>query len=123
MDKAQALHAFWSQFGLPAYDAATVPDGAAMPYITYSSATDSIDSRLPLNASLWYRSTTWAEIERKAEEIARVIAENGSYIKDVESGYLWLSKGTPFAQRMREENDSGIRRIYLNITAEYLTAY
>lgn len=122
-DKAQALQEFWSSFGLPAYDAITVPDDAQMPYITYTVATDSMDSVLPLNASLWYRSSSWAEISRKAEEIARAIAEHGYMIYNVEGGYLWLVKGTPFAQRMRDENDSSIRRIYLNITAEYLTAY
>ena len=35
MDKAQALHSFWSGFGLTAYDENTVPDGAQLPYITY----------------------------------------------------------------------------------------
>lgn len=123
MDKAQALHDFWSGFGLPAYDETTVPDGATMPYITYNVATDSLDSVLPLHAQLWYKSSSWAEITRKSEEIAESIAEHGYAIKSVEGGYLWLVKGQPFAQRMREDNDDQIRRIYINVTAEYLTAY
>lgn len=124
MDKAQALQGFWSGFGLSAYDENSVPDDASMPYITYNVATDSIERVLPLSGSLWYKSTSWAEISQKADEIAEVIAASGGYyIAKIDGGYLWIVKGTPFAQRMREESDSNIRRIYINITAEYLTAY
>lgn len=34
-----------------------------------------------------------------------------------------LKRGSPFAQRMSDPNDDMIRRIYINITAEFLTAY
>ena len=122
MDKAQALHHFWSSFGLPAYDVTTVPDNAKPPYITYNVATDSLDRVLPLSGTLWYRSTSWSEISAKAEEIADAIARQGFVIYPVDGGYLWIVKGTPFAQRLREENDDQLRRIYINITAEYLTA-
>ena len=122
MDKAQALHHFWSSFGLPAYDVTTVPDDAKPPYITYNVATDSLDRVLPLSGTLWYRSTSWSEISAKAEEIADAIARQGFVIYPVDGGYLWIVKGTPFAQRLREENDDQLRRIYINITAEYLTA-
>lgn len=124
MDKAQALQDFWSGFGLPAYDENTVPDEAIMPYVTYNVATDSFERVLPLSGSLWYKSTSWAEISQKADEIAEAIAgRDGYYLREIDGGYLWIVKGTPFAQRMREENDSNIRRIYINVTAEFLTAY
>lgn len=122
MDKAQALHNFWASFDLPAYDETDVPDDAVMPYITYNVATDSIDSVVPLSASLWYRSTSWAEISRKSEEIARKVSEHGYVISKVENGYLWLVKGQPFSQRV-SNNDPDIRQIYINVTAEYLTAW
>ena len=73
MDKAQALHSFWSSFGLPAYDEASVPSGddtPQFPYITYTVATDALDGSLPLVASLWYKSTSWRDITLKSEEIA-----------------------------------------------------
>lgn len=123
MDKEQALHAFWSGFGMPAYDESSVPEDAVMPYITYNVATGSINDVLPLSATLWYRSSSWEAISKKSEEIARRIAEDGFYIHDVDGGYLWLTKGSPFAQRIQTENDSMIRRIYINITAEYLTRW
>ena len=58
MDKAQAIHDFWSRFSLPVYDENTVDDDAVMPYITYSVATGSLEDIVLLNASLWYRSTS-----------------------------------------------------------------
>jgi len=61
MDKAQAINSFWSSFELKAYEQNSVPDGAELPYITYETATDSIENVLPLTASLWYRTTSWAE--------------------------------------------------------------
>ena len=122
MDKAQALYDFWASFGLPAYDETNIPDDAVMPYITYNTVTDSIDNVVPLSASIWYRSTSWAEISRKSEEIAKKVAEHGYYITDVDKGYLWLTKGQPFAQRIANE-DRSIRQIYVNVTGEFLTSY
>lgn len=118
MDKWQAIHNFWESFDLPAYDETTVPDNAKMPYITYSAAVDSIDSAVIINASLWYRSNSWSEISRKAEEISNSLIQVKTIPLDV--GFLYLTRGNPFAQRMVDEDDT-IRRIYLIIMAEFLT--
>ena len=123
MDKAQAIHSLWSSFGLPAYDEQTVPQDAKMPYITYRVASDSIGNVVNLNASIWYRSTSWAEVTAKLREIERAIGAHGYYIKQIDEGYVWFTKGTPFAQRMSDPEDDMIRRIYLNVQAEFLTAY
>ena len=122
MDKAQALHNFWSGFGLPAYDENTVPEDAAMPRITYSVSTDSIDNRLLLSGSLWYHSTSWEDISKKAEEIAQALVTMNPPAIEIDNGRLYLCKGSPFAQRMEDPDDS-IRRIYINLEAEFLTAY
>lgn len=123
-DKAQALYQFWSSFGLSTYDESSVPTGSnapKFPYITYSVVTDNLGNNVGLTGSLWYRSSSWAAISQKAEEIAKRL-ENLSPIK-IEGGYMWLKRGSPFAQRMSDPNDDMIRRIYINITAEFLTAY
>lgn len=122
MDKAQAIHEFWSSFELPAYDESSVPDNAVMPYITYNVVTDGLGSVLPLHGSLWYRTTSWEGISKKAEDIAQALGENGYLIKKIDDGYVWMQKGRPFAQRMTDE-DEQVRRIYVNVTAEFLTAY
>lgn len=124
MDKVQAIDEFWNSFGLPAYDENTVPtdDSVDYPYITYSVSTDSLGNMVPLSASLWYRSTSWEDITHKAQEIARAIKTQHMPIK-IDGGYVWLVGGTPFSQRMSDPNDDMVRRIYLNVSAEYLTAY
>lgn len=121
MDKAQAIHNFWSGFGIPAYDQNTVPQNAQMPYITYSVATNAMGSLTVLSGSLWYHSTSWEAISKKADEIAETIGY-GYTLKKVDGGYLMITQGTPFAQRMADE-DAMVRRIYINLNAEFLTAY
>ena len=120
MTKDEAIYSFYSGFSLPAYDENTVPEGSALPYITYSVSTDSIGNMVILSASLWYRSTSWAAIQDKADEIAAAIGYGGKIIK-IDNGYLWLTKGSPFAQRMSEPSDNMVRRMALNLNAEFLT--
>lgn len=123
MDKSQALHAFWSSFGLKAYDENSVPDNAVMPYITYQTATDSVGNKLLLNASIWDISTSWAWISQKADQIAEYIGKYGHLSVKIDTGYMYISKASPFAQRMSDESNKNIKRIIIQIQAEFLTAY
>jgi hypothetical protein len=123
MDKFQAIHSFWSGFDIPAYDGQDVPDDAVMPYITYEASTDSIGNMLLQSASIWYRSNSWETISKKADQIAEAIGYGFKIIPvDSPKGYLKITKGTPFAQRMSDP-DEQVKRIYINIQAEFLTAY
>ena len=122
MDRAQALHNFWSSFSLTAIDEnsayderMSIPDN----YITYEVQTSNIGEPVALTASLWYRSPSWEAIQKKADQIAAYIGYGGRVL-DVSGGYMWVKLGTPFAQRMAVEDDS-IRRIVLNISVDFLT--
>ena len=117
MDKWQALQTFWSSFGITAYDENTVPDNAPYPHITYNASTAELDEAVYLSASLWYRSNSWAGISPKAEQIAEYIG-GGAGVK-YDSGRLWITKGVPFAQRMPEESDLQVRRMVLQVNAEF----
>ena len=121
MTKAAAIYQFWNSFGLTAYEENTVPTDAAFPYITYQLVTDSFDREIPLTASLWYRSESWTSINAKTEEISQKISRGGK-IASCDGGAIWLKRGQPFAQNMRDERDNLIKRKYLNITAEFMTA-
>ena len=121
MTKAAAIYQFWNSFGLTAYDENTVPTDAAFPYITYQLVTDSFDREVPVTASLWYRSESWTAINAKTEEISQKISRGGKIIS-CDGGAIWLKRGQPFAQNMGDESDDLIKRKYLNITAEFLTA-
>lgn len=120
MDKEQALQNFWSSFGIPAYDESSVPLNASEPYITYSVATGSIEDVISLTATIWYRGTSWAGVTKKKNEIAEHIGVGGKVIK-LDSGYAWITRGSTFAQRLTEQDDS-IRAYYLQIQAEFLTS-
>ena len=121
MTKAAAIYQFWNSFGLTAYEENTVPTGAAFPYITYQLVTDSFDREIPLTASIWYRSESWTAINAKTEEISQKISLGGKIIS-CDGGAIWLKRGQPFAQNMGDESDDLIKRKYLNITAEIMTA-
>lgn len=125
MDKAQALHSFWSSFvvgtkPIPAYDDNTVPDDKreTFPRITYESATDSIGQTLVLSASIWDRNMSWVRSEEIAADVSDRLGMGGLSIP-YKDGVLWIKRGTPFAQRM-SDNDDSIRRIVINIEVEYI---
>lgn len=129
MTKAAAIHAFWNGFGLKAFEENYVKDAdedgnpiePKMPYITYQLVTDSFDREVAATASIWYRSTGWKAINAKTEEISQKISRGGKIIS-CDGGAIWLKRGQPFAQNMRDESDDLIKRKYLNITAEFMTA-
>ena len=121
MTKAAAIYQFWNSFGLTAYEENTVPDDAKYPYITYQLVTDSFDHEVPVTASLWYRSESWTSINAKTEEISQKISRGGNIIA-CDGGAIWIKRGQLFAQNMGDESDDLIKRKYLNITAEFMTA-
>lgn len=125
MDKWQAQQAFWSSFGLPAYDELTVPDDAVMPYITYEAVSGNFDAKTIVSASLWYRSNSWAEISQKADAIAQAIAGDIRPAIPIDNGYMMvrLPNGQMHSSRMDEPSDRTVRRIRFTVEMEFLTAY
>ena len=120
MTKAAAIFQFWGRF-LSAYEENSVPTEAKFPYITYQVVTDSFENEVQMTASLWYRSDSWKDINAKTEERSKAIGMGGIML-DCDGGKIWVKRGTPFAQNMGDESDNLIKRKYLNITAEFLTA-
>ena len=121
MTKAAAIYQFWNSFGLTAYEENSVPDEAAFPYITYQLVTDGFGREATSTASIWYRSESWTAINDKTEEISQKISRGGKIIP-CDVGAIWLKRGQPFAQSMGDESDDLIKRKYINITAEFMTA-
>lgn len=119
MNVMQTLQAFWSGFGLPAYDENIVPDNATLPYITYEGASDFYGSTRTLTASLWYYDTSWKNITELEMLIADYIGRGGRMIA-IPQGALWIKRGEPWAQRMSDPSDKMIRRIVLNIEVDFV---
>lgn len=123
MDRAQAYHNFWSGFGWTAYDSYSVPSSElnpAIPRITYDFGAGEFEDEIMLSASLWDISHSWSRVQAKAEEIYEAIGLAGRIIP-YDKGKIWIKRGTPFYQRMPDENDS-VRRIYLNLEVEFFTS-
>ena len=128
MNKAQALQNFWAGFNLPAIDEQSAYDPATLkklgidyPYISYEAAVGEFDAPVALSADLWYKSTSWAEIEAKAEQIADTIGFGGTWAH-YDGGAIYIARGSPPYQRMPAENPFDIRRIHININAEFESA-
>lgn len=122
MTHLQALYSFYASFGLEAYEENTLPTGSdapALPRITYSVTIGEIGTQTALYADLWYRGTSWEIPGEKAKEISDRLGHGGVIIQ-CDGGAIWLRRGQPFASLMGDEADDTIRRVHLNITAEFL---
>ncbi len=121
MDKQQGLYKMWSSFGLPAYDEQSTPDNAELPYITYQVIIGDIDGPVFPSASLWYRDDDWEDIDNKLRQISETL-ETLQPIP-VDGGYIHVTKGSPFAQRLTDPSDSSVKRYTINLAIEFLTQY
>ena len=125
MTKASALYNFFSSFGIDAYEETLVPTGEEapkFPYLTYQLITDSFDNEVLIPVSLWYRSeASLLALNSKTEEISQRIGRGGVFL-GCDGGKIWIKRGSPFAQTMSDPEDTTIKRKYINITAEFLTA-
>lgn len=132
MTKEEALYQFWSGFGIPAIEENSVPSSGDkspnFPYISYQSVTDSFDNDVALSASIWDIDvigqgdipghSALRFVSEKADEISRAIGRGGKVV----GGIVWIRRGTPFAQNMGDESNDLIKRKYINVTVEYMTA-
>lgn len=123
MTPEAALHSFFSRFGIPAYAATSVPDDAGLPYLTYEISTGAFgDAESPIYASIWYRTTSEAEPNAKVREVSEALGRGGVMLP-CDGGAVWLKRSAPFSQSMADDTDSGIKRRYLLMTAEFETPF
>ena len=108
---AKALYQFFSGFGLDAYVEYSVPDDSQLPYITYQVIEPDWKESATIYARVWYRSTSYAAINAKVDEIRAAIGEGVSLPTD--NGAVYLTKAAPFAQNMPMEGDPNLKVVYL----------
>lgn len=131
-DITSALWQFWSQFQLdgaaiPAYQAGAVPDGAALPYITFTPAKGDVLASLPVTAFLWVRhdgaNTAPAVALRTAfsAAVARAIPYGGVRIP-LDVGFLMLDRGSgTFLSTMADESDKNVTAARVGYEIRYYT--
>lgn len=117
---AKALHAFYSDFDIPAYAESSVPDDpddpmSNPPYITYTVPQSGVFESATHQVRVWYPtdkgSPSNVEVNAKADEIIAAIGQ-GVKLK-AERGFVCIYPGTPLAQ-MQPADDS-TRIVYLNL--------
>ena len=134
MNKEQAYNAFWSRFGVLAFEENSVPDDktiqslidaglaeAKYPYIAYQVITDDLGHPVYPMASIYDRSTSWKRATDLKNEISEYIQKMNTIKLD--NGRMFITKGSPFAQQQLESEDMNIRRIILQLGVEFFTEY
>lgn len=123
MTPEAAIYQFLSGFNIPAYAATSTPSDAEFPYITYDLVVGEwMQGEVSLPVNVWYRTDSEAAPNAKVRDISRELGMGG-VVLTCDGGMLWLKKGSPWAQAVRAESgDEKIKRRYLNIDVEYLTA-
>ena len=120
MTKEEALQIFLEQF-LPAYAASAVPADVTFPYLTYELITSAWqEGEVGLTTNLWYYTTSEKLPNAKVREISLTIG-NGGVLVPCDGGCIWIKRGSPWCQSLRDDTDPQIKRRYINLTAEYLT--
>lgn len=111
MDRWQALYAFWSGFGVPAYEENSVPSGSSRPnypYITYEASVSPFDSDVLLAASIWTRSTSWEEADRIADMVEAKIKDG--YVQPYDGGMIYIVPNDPLSKHTGDPEDDMIKR-------------
>ena len=111
MDRWSALYAFWSGFGVPAYEENSVPSGVNRPdypYITYEASVTPWDGDVLGSASIWTRSTSWEEADEIADLIENTIKDG--YVQPYDGGMIYIVPNDPLSKHMGEPDDDMVKR-------------
>lgn len=120
MTKGTVLYRFFNRF-MDAYAASSVPEDVTFPYLTYELATDNWEGgEIGLTVNLWFYTESEAVPNAKVQEISKAIGYGGITIP-CDGGIVWIKRGSPFSQSLSDDTSTGIKRRYMNISAEYLT--
>lgn len=107
---AAALYAFYSGFGMPAYQTDSVPDDAALPYVTYLYQEPGRDMPATHYVQVYMRTNSNEQLLAAA---GRIIAAIGDGVR-LEGGVV-IRPASPLVQVMVDGSDPDIRTAYINL--------
>lgn len=123
MLKEEAIHKFFSSFGVKAYEQNSVPDGKdrpPYPYITYELRTDAFgEYDTSVLFSIWDSDSSITRIVQIKDTISKALGEAGKMLK-CDDGFILIMRDTPFAD-IRAEEDKKIKRELCSIKIRYYT--
>ena len=120
MTKGAALQSFFASI-MTAYPATAVPDDAEYPYLTYDAPFAAWgDGETAVTVNMWFYTASEAAPNAAAQRLSEAIGRGGVFLA-CDDGAIWLKRGSPWCQSVRDDNDASIKRRYINISAEFLT--
>lgn len=119
----EALYAFWSQFGIPAYAEDMVPDNAKLPYIRYSVVKAPLTSASVATAYNYHNARLMGNVERAAiaDQIAKAIPQGGIKVRLSGGGYLILYRGSDFQTPYKDPEDPNVIGIRTSVEVYFYT--
>lgn len=121
MTKGEVLHKFFSEFGMNAYASTSVPNDVIFPYLTYDPIYDTWENgEVGITVNLWFYTDSESIPNAKVQELSETIGSGGTSIA-CDGGFVWIKRGSPWCQNLRDETDFNIKRRYLNVSVEFLT--
>lgn len=119
--KYQALYNWWASHGVPAFEENSVPDQDTVvyPYIAYQAASGDFVESTTLNASIYTKSTSWAEAIELADSIQAELKNGGTQVPYT-GGTLWITlpRGR-FSETMGDPDDDRVKRVRMTIIVNY----
>lgn len=112
-----AIFGFLDSFSIPAYPSTATTEKTELPYITYTLVIGDWDNPVSMDVNIWMRTESEAAINNKVHEIERAIGGGGKVLP-YDGGAVWVTKGSPWAQAVADE-DNTIKRRYLNFELQY----
>lgn len=107
---ASDLYAFYSSFGIPAYQTDSVPDDAALPYLTYLYQEPRYDLPATHYCMVYMRTNSNDALLALAGEIVRAVGEGA-----VLPGGTVIRPSSPLVQIMVDGADPDVREAYINL--------
>ncbi|MBR0509629.1 MAG: hypothetical protein IJJ85_05885 [Clostridia bacterium] len=123
MTKAEALYAYFSGFGLPAFEeSALYPETPPeTPYLTYERVDGRLcDGATPFSFTVHGRDTSLAQCEEIVKEVGETLS-GGGCVLPCDEGYIWLLPGAPLMQLAPDADDPRVKRTVFHAVAEFLT--
>lgn len=120
MNRWEAQYAFWSSFGIPAYEENAVPDQKELtyPYLTYQGVSAPFDSNTFVNVSVWTRSKSLATVTEITDNILKRFEDGKAEVR-YNGGGFFITPESNFAQVMGDESDTLIKRMILSVVIHW----
>ena len=126
MDKFEAQHAFWSSFGVPAFEEHSVPDMTTLSelgisdYITYQKVNGVFGSSALVNPNIWTRSERWDRADALQIAIQSQLEHGGKCLL-YDGGMIWATpeNNASFSQSLGDPDDDMIKRYRLSVILQF----